>query len=146
MTKSADGLTGWVVRRRRWVRSCLRDSISAVADDPVLEALDELVAVGRANVVAWMGVMERVAEVREMRLQGISYRNMSLSEGMSVVEAVAANQERLTAAGAKFRRAAVRQLQAEGLGAAAIARAFGVSRQRVASLLADEHAEDRPPA
>lgn len=110
-------------------------TIRSVSDDPVLEALDELVAVGRSNVVAWMGVMERVAEIRAMRLAGAAYKEMSRGEGVSVVEAVAASQERLTAAGARFRRAVVRQLHDEGMEAAAIARAFGVSRQRITALL-----------
>lgn len=103
-----------------------------------MDALEELVAVGRANIVAWVGVMTRVDEVRAMRIQGIAYTDMSLTEGISIIGAIGENQERLTAAAARFRRAAVKQLHDEGMGAAAIARAFGVTRQRVAVLLADD--------
>lgn len=118
-----------------------------VGDDPVLEALDELVEVGRSNVVAWMGVMARVDEVRALRSQGIAYTDMSLAEGVSIIEAVGTNQERLTAAAARFRRVSVKQLHDDGMAPAAIARAFGVSRQRVAALLSeDSHPENAATA
>ena len=104
----------------------------------MLEALDELVAAGRSNIVAWMGVMSRVDEVRALRSCGTAYKDMTLAEGFSIAEAVAANQERLTAAAARFRRATVRQLHDEGMTPSAIARAFGVTRQRVAALLTED--------
>lgn len=112
-----------------------------MSDDTVLDALEELVAVGRANIVAWVGVMSRVDEVRTLRTQGVAYSDMSLSDGIPIIGAIGENQERLTAAAARFRRAAVKQLHDEGMGAAAIARAFGVTRQRVAVLLADDARE-----
>ena len=107
-------------------------------DDPILEALGELVAVGRDNMVAWLGVMARVEQVRELRQQAVPYRDMSLSEGISIIGAIRDNQERLTEAAARFRRASARQLREEGMSVAEIARAFGVSRQRVAALLSDD--------
>ena len=107
-------------------------------DDPILDALLELVAVGRANISAWIGVMNRVEEVRELRRQGVSYSEMELREGESIIAAISDNQERLTSAAARFRRASARQLREEGMAVADIARAFGVSRQRVAALLVDD--------
>ena len=94
-----------------------------------------------------MGVMARVDEVRALRSQGIAYTDMSLAEGVSIIEAVGTNQERLTAAAARFRRASVKQLHDDGMAPAAIARAFGVSRQRVAALLGeDSHAGEAATA
>ena len=51
-------------------------------EDPILESLIELVAVGRANIVTWVGVMTRVEEVRELRRQGVAYRDMDLEESL----------------------------------------------------------------
>lgn len=118
-----------------------RAIILRVSDDAVLAALDDLVAVGRSNIVAWIGVMSRVDEVRALRSSGTAYKDMTLSDGVSIAEAIATNQEKLTAAAAKFRRATARQLHNEGMTPSAIARAFGVTRQRVAALLTDEPQE-----
>ena len=87
--------------------------------------------------------MTRVDEVRALRSQGIAYTDMSLAERVAIIEAIGANQERLTAAAARFRRVAVRQLHDAGMAPAAIARAFGVSRQRVAALLSDDAHTDQ---
>lgn len=108
-------------------------------DDPILDSLLELVAVGRANITAWVGVMTRVEEVRELRRQGVPYSQMELREGESIIAAISDNQERLTTAAAKFRRASAHQLRQEGMSVADIARSFGVTRQRVAALLAGDN-------
>jgi lambda repressor-like predicted transcriptional regulator len=110
-------------------------------DDPVLIVLDDLVAAGRENVVAWVGLMARADSIRELRRRGVAYKDMSFSDGISIIEAVSGNQERLTTAAARYRRAVARELHAEGMSPAAIAGAFGVSRQRIANLLAAHHAE-----
>ena len=117
-----------------------------MADDPVLQALEELVRAGRQNIANWLVLMERVDRVRELRAQDVPYRDMNVDQGMSVIEAISDNQDRLTAAAAKFRRAMAHELHTEGLTPAAIARLYGVSRQRVASLLAgpDAGAEREP--
>jgi len=112
--------------------------------DPVLEALDDVVAAARANVVTWMGVMERAEQVRELRRQGLRYRDMQVDAGVPIVEALSNAQERLNAAAGRFRRATVTTLHEEGMTAAEIARIFGVSRQRVSSLL-DEGSEQAQP-
>jgi hypothetical protein len=104
--------------------------------DPTLAALEELVRVGRQNIANWLVLMERADRVRELRAQGVTYRDMNVEQGMTVIEAISDNQDRLTVAAAKFRRAMARELHTEGLTPAAIARLYGVSRQRVASLLA----------
>lgn len=116
--------------------------------DPVLAALEDVVVAARANVVTWMGVMGRVDAVREMRRQGIRYRDMQIDPDFSIIDAISGAQERLNAAAARFRRATAKELQAEGMTAAEIARAFGVSRQRVSNLLDEEPdaQQELPPA
>ena len=107
--------------------------------DPLLAALDELVATARDNIIVWVRIMGRVDEIRELRRRGTPYSDMSLrADGPTIIDAVTGNQERLTATAAQYRRAAVRQLHAEGMRPAEIARAFGVSRQRIAALLSDD--------
>jgi len=106
--------------------------------DPVLQALEDVV------VVTWMGVMERADAVRELRRQGVAYRDMQVDAGVPMIDAISGAQERLNAAAARFRRATARELHAEGMTAAEIARIFGVSRQRVSNLL-DEDSEPQQP-
>jgi len=106
--------------------------------DPVLEALEDVVVAARANVVTWMGVMDRADAVREQRRLGVRYRDMEVDAGIPIIDAISGAQERLNAAAARFRRATANELHAEGMSAAEIARAFGVSRQRVANLLGEE--------
>lgn len=113
--------------------SSLRES------DPVLEALDGILAAARENIVSWVGVMERVEAIREQRRLGIAYTEMKI-EGTTppIIDTVARNQERLGVAAAALRRAAAHAMAAEGMSHADIARAFGVSRQRVGMLLRNE--------
>jgi len=106
-------------------------------DDPLLGALDELVAAAQANMSAWSDMMSRVERIRELRANGVPYSEITLDDGTSplIIDVLAANQERLSAAGSRYRRAAVRQLQADGLSKSEIARRMGVTRQRIANLL-----------
>lgn len=115
-------------------------------DDPVLDALDELLTAGRENVTAWMKIMARVEDVRDLRRRGTAYRDMGIADGIPIIDAISSNQERLTAAAARFRRAAAHQLVAEGMTPAEIARVFGVSRQRVSVLLGESANTDGPVA
>ena len=112
------------------------DLTVVVDEDKTLAALEALLEAGRENVVAWMQLMEHAGEIRELRRRGVSYKDISLPHGVPVIEAVNANQKRLSEAAGQFRRAAMLELRAEGLSIADIARAFGVSRQRVSNVLA----------
>ena len=108
-------------------------------EDPTLDALEALLAAARENIVAWVNLMARIDEIRDLRRSGVRYSDMLLtSDGPSIIRTVAMNQERLTQAGAQFRRAAARQMYAEGRTVTDIARAFDVSRQRIDSLLHGE--------
>ena len=108
-----------------------------VPGDPLLEALDELVAAALANMRAWTEMMSRVERVRELRRQGVPYRDITLDDDSApkIIDVLTANQERLSVAGARYRRASVRQLRADGMSTSEIARSMGVTRQRVANIL-----------
>jgi hypothetical protein len=115
---------------------CMSAQETGEHEDPVLDALEELVSAARANIAEWSGVLERAAVVRDLRLQGRRYADMEIdTPGPSIMDTVSRNQERLTAAGARWRRTLAAALAAEGMSHSDIARAFRVSRQRVASLL-----------
>ena len=109
--------------------------MSTAADDPVLVALEELVAVGHEQTSAWRLVTERVEEIQLLRGGGIPYSQMNLIEGTPVLTGVLALQDRLDAVVGRLRRTVAHQLRAEGLSTTAIGKLFGVSRQRAAQLL-----------
>lgn len=107
--------------------------------DPVLDAMDGVLSAARENIVAWVGVMERVESIREQRRLGVPYTSMEIgSTAPHIMDTVARNQERLGGAAATLRRALAHALFAEGMSHADIGRIFGVSRQRVGMLLRNE--------
>lgn len=110
---------------------------TAPGPDPVLAALEGVLAVGRTNVASWMTVMERVERIRALRLEGRPYTEMELPTDVRLVDALADNQRRLGDATTVLRDALLVQLRAEGLAASEIARLLGVSRQWISRLLAD---------
>jgi predicted XRE-type DNA-binding protein len=114
--------------------------------DPVLAAIEELVAAARANVIEWEHVITRAARIKELRAAGHAYRAMQIDDdGPTIIDAVSRNQSRLTDAAAAFRRAIARELVAEGMSRAEIARVFGVSRQRVGMLVSGGTTPNDPP-
>ena len=114
--------------------------LSETDSDSVLDALEGLLAAARENIVAWVGVMERVESIREQRRLGVPYSEMRIGTTTPpIIDAVSRNQERLGSAAAALRRSLAHALAAEGMSHADIARVFGVSRQRVGMLLRNEH-------
>ena len=109
--------------------------MSTAADDPVLRALEELVAVAHEHTALWRLLTERVDEINSLRGGGIPYSQMNLTEGTPVLTGVLAIQDRLDALVGRLRRTVAHQLRAEGMSTTAIGRLFGVSRQRAAQLL-----------
>jgi hypothetical protein len=104
--------------------------------DEVLQALDELeVALARNDERA--ALMRARAEVlRERRARGDSWRAIVEEEAPPlVVQLVTSSAEALHDAGGRLRRAEARALHADGLSMDAIARHFGVTRQRISALL-----------
>ena len=107
-----------------------------VTDDPVLDALGDLVRALEANRDRIDATIERAAEMRRMREQGHSYREIESGvTGPLIVELTRDNLAALIEAGSRLRKAEARALHDEGLTMDQIAELFGVTRQRVSALL-----------
>ena len=107
-----------------------------VDNDPILAALDELEGAIDANVARAGVIKDRIAQVRDLRGQGLSYSELaSHSGGPAIVQLVSASATALDHYGVRLRRAAAQVLYDEGLTMEQIAVLFGVTRQRVSALL-----------
>ncbi len=107
-----------------------------MARDPVLDALDDLERSLEGNITTSRAAIERIGELRDLRLTGVSYRDLADKLGRPmVVETISANIERLRSSGAALRRAHARALHDEGLTMEQIAELFGVTRQRISAIL-----------
>jgi DNA-binding CsgD family transcriptional regulator len=104
--------------------------------DPVLEALADLVAALEANMDRARASIERAETIRRERVAGRLYREIeSGQERPLIVEMTRDNLAALVEAGSRLRRAEARALHAEGMTMEQIANLFGVTRQRVSALL-----------
>ena len=106
----------------------------AVARDPILEALEELEQALDANSERSRLIKERIAHIRRLRDEGVSYTKIS-NQGMPIVQIVTEMQAALDTYGVRLRRIAALELYNQGLTMEQIAAVFGVTRQRVSTLL-----------
>jgi DNA-directed RNA polymerase sigma subunit (sigma70/sigma32) len=113
------------------------------APDPVATSLDDLVrSIERIDALARTAA-ERAERRRAQREEGRTYRDILADEERPlVVELVSEMTEALIDAGGRFRRAQARALYDEGATMDQIAELFGVSRQRVSTLLASTRRAD----
>ncbi|WP_226365554.1 hypothetical protein [Pseudonocardia sp. ICBG162] len=128
------------------------DLRAGTADDADA-ALAALAAQLEASVAELSSARERVAELQELRSQGLSWRAIVPREARPlIVETLTRTLDGLGAVGGRFRREEAVALHGEGETIAGIGRLFGVSRQRVSAYLQehqqllDRYAarEDRP--
>ena len=106
------------------------------SDDPVLDALDDLVRALEGNTARINQMLERADEIRRMRREGLPYREVVPATARPlIVELTRQNLEALHQAGSRLRRSEARALHDEGMSMEAIAELFGVTRQRVSALL-----------
>ena len=104
--------------------------------DETLAALQRLVAVAEHVTASLALVAERARFIADRRAEGLPYGEIiPLEQRPLVVELTAEAMQRLAEASSEFRRAEARALYAEGHTMDAIAAMFGVTRQRVSSLL-----------
>lgn len=104
--------------------------------DPVIEALDELVYALERNIEANRTAMEQARTIKDLREQGLDYREIADETGSPlVVQLVTENLDRLRIYGARLRQAQATALHAEGMTMEEIAELFGVTRQRISALL-----------
>ena len=107
-----------------------------MTEDPFLEALTALERVLGENDQRAKQIRRRIAQVRRQRSGGAEYSEIVASEdGPLVVQLLTESSTSLDIAGAQVRRAEAHALYAEGLTMEQIAEVFGVSRQRVSTLL-----------
>ena len=108
-------------------------------EDEALAALMRLVAVTDGVLATLELVEQRAKFIADRRLEGIPWGEIvPLEQRPLVVELTADAMQRLAEASADFRRGEARALYAEGHTMDAIAALFGVTRQRVSSLLRGE--------
>ena len=114
----------------------MRPPRDAGAPDPALGALDQLCVVARETIDRAEQILARAEHIQAQRKAGVAYREIVPAEQRPlIVELLTAIQSRLADAGSAWRRAEARALHTEGLSMDAIAALFGVTRQRVSSLL-----------
>ena len=107
-----------------------------MTEDPFLEALTALERVLEENDRRAKLITRRIAQVRRQRSRGAEYADIVASEdGPLVVQLLTESSTALDTAGAQVRRAEADALYAEGLTMEHIAEVFGVTRQRVSTLL-----------
>ena len=107
-----------------------------MAEDAFLEALTALEGTLADNQQRTELIGKRIAQLRRMRANGASYVEIvSIREGPLIVQLLTESSAALDTIGATVRRAEARALYAEGLTMDQIADRFGVTRQRVSTLL-----------
>jgi hypothetical protein len=113
-----------------------------VGRDDVADALDGLLEAIERNERRAVMIRDRAVATRALRQLGFSYAEIvPLAEQPLIVELVAQSITDLCEASGRFRRAEAEMLYRQGVTMERIATLFGVTRQRVSSLLRDR---DRP--
>ncbi len=125
-------------------------SQGAPGHDPTLLALEELVAAAEEVTRMTAHVTARAAHIRSRRLEGLPYRQIVADENNPLIAALLTeNIQRLEAAGTRFRQAEAHALHDEGMTMEEIGRLFGLTRQRISTLIraavvpAPDHGSDQ---
>jgi DNA-directed RNA polymerase specialized sigma24 family protein len=120
----------------RWSGSTAARGTESVAEDQFLEALRALEGVLADNGRRASLIKKRIAKLRRLRSRGAPYAEIvSSKDGPLIVQLLTESTTALDTCGANVRRAEAHALYAEGLTMEQIAERFGVTRQRVSTLL-----------
>jgi hypothetical protein len=104
--------------------------------DPVIEALDSVVDALRENAKVNQAAVRQARDLIQLRDRGLSWRQiLGNGDHPLIVEMLTDNLERIQTAGSQLRRESAAALHDEGATMEEIGALFGVSRQRVSSLL-----------
>jgi len=104
--------------------------------DQLLEALDELLVVLRESTKRNQLAIRQAETIRKLHRGGRTYREIFVRDERSLIRQVTRdNVDDLVRASAKLRWAEVKALHDEGLTMDRIAVLFGLTRQRISSLL-----------
>jgi hypothetical protein len=129
------GLRDAALHDRAWFNR-IPHGTGSMTDDAFLEALTALEAALADNHERMRLIKKRITQLRRLRAKGTSYTEIvSTRDGPLLVQLVAESTAALDISGASVRRAEARALYAEGLTMDQIAEGFGVTRQRVSTLL-----------
>ncbi len=113
--------------------------------DEVLDAAAALEGVLDANAERNKAMRRRIREIRRLRQEGLSYREIVLSDrsggSAKLVRLLSESAQALDVVGARMRRMEAKALHDEGVTMEQIAAAFGVTRQRVSALLSEARRE-----
>jgi hypothetical protein len=111
-------------------------SQGAPGHDRTLLALEELVAAAEDVARMTAHVTARAARIRSRRMEGLPYRQIVADEDLPLIAALLTeNIQRLEAAGTRFRQAEAHALHDEGMTMEEIGRLFGLTRQRISTLI-----------
>jgi DNA-directed RNA polymerase specialized sigma24 family protein len=107
-----------------------------MAEDEFLEALTALEDALADNGRRASLIKKRIAQLRRLRARGAPYADIvSTDDGPLIVQLLTESSTALDTSGANVRRAEAQALYSEGLTMDQIAERFGVTRQRVSTLL-----------
>jgi transposase-like protein len=108
----------------------------AVGDDPVVRAIDQLADVIEENARDERLLARRLRRLRDGRMAGRSWRRLLDNEPEPAALVVVARMlARMSAASGGLRRSLARAVRGEGETVSDIARRFGVTHQRVSTIL-----------
>ena len=111
-----------------------------MAEDDFLEALTALEETLDDHARRASLIKKRIAQIRRGRSRGASYTELvSNHDNPLIVQLITDSSTALDLRGADVRRAEARALYDEGLTMEQIAERFGVTRQRVSTLLRRKH-------
>src|SRR3954454_22962906 len=112
------------------------------SEDAFLRALADLEAALEDNQERTKAMKRRIAQIRRQRDKGGTWSSIVSAEAPPlVVQLVTESSRALDEHGARVRRTEVLALHDEGMTMEQIAEKFGVTRQRVSSLLREARAE-----
>jgi len=104
-------------------------------EDEFLDALSTLEDVLADNGQRASLIKKRIAQLRRSRSKGASYTELVSGDDRLIVQLLTESSKALDTSGANVRRAEAHALHAEGMTMEQIADRFGVTRQRVSTLL-----------
>lgn len=121
--------------------------IDVPPEDPELRALADLVAAAEQMAQVCALIREQAAQIRASRLAGLSFREIvELENRPLIVEVLTGATSGFEAAGTRFRQAKAAALRREGMTLEAIGALFGLTRQRISSLLRETSGPALGPA
>lgn len=104
-------------------------------EDEFLDALSTLEDILADNGRRASLIKKRIAQLRRSRSKGASYTELVSGDDTLIVQLLTESSKALDTSGANVRRAEAQALHAEGMTMEQIADRFGVTRQRVSTLL-----------